>query len=169
MNDLLHVLVIEDNLGDFHLLEESFEEQRIPARLYHASDAVRAFAFLAQQAPFDRVPTPDLILLDLNLPSINGRQILEVIRGTREWAKLPVIVLSSSSLKSDQDEAARLGIEAYMVKPAHFDGYLELAARLGDTCRSMAARNRRRQTASLRTTPSRPQPAAAPESARISM
>src|SRR3954468_13571960 len=98
----LHVLVIEDNLGDFHLLEESFEEQGIPAKLYLAANAVQAFSFLSRQGAYAASPAPDLILLDLTLPVIHGAKILDVIRSTKEWSHLPVVVLSSSTLKKDQ-------------------------------------------------------------------
>ena len=158
MTDPLHVLVIEDNLGDFHLLEESFEEQGIPAKLYLASNAVQAFSFLSRQGVHASAPTPDLILLDLNLPVIHGAKILDVIRTTQEWAQLPVMVLSSSTLKKDRDQAAHHGIEAYLVKPSHYDGYLELARTIGDSCRRLSTRGRRRSTTSLQT-PGRPAPA----------
>jgi CheY-like chemotaxis protein len=163
MGDTLTVLVIEDNLGDFHLLEESFEEQGIPAKLHLASNAVQAFSFLGRQGGFAAVPVPDLILLDLNLPVIHGAKILDVIRTTKEWSHLPVVVLSSSTLKRDQEQAAMHGVEAYLVKPSHFDGYLELARTIGDTCRRLAQRSRRRSTQSLsgvtRAAPAKGQPA----------
>jgi CheY-like chemotaxis protein len=149
MGDKLHVLVIEDNLGDFHLLEESFDEQGIPASLYLAENAVQAFSFLSRQGGHAASPVPDLILLDLNLPVIHGAKILDVIRTTKEWSHLPVAVLSSSTLKKDQELAATQGIEAYLVKPAHYDGYLELARLIGDTCRRLAHKYRRRTTLSL--------------------
>jgi CheY-like chemotaxis protein len=156
----LNVLVIEDNLGDFHLLEESFEEQEIPARLFLASDAVQAFGFLGRQGTFAAAPVPDLILLDLNLPVIGGARILDIIRTTTGWSSLPVLVLTSSSLRRDHDEVTRHGIEGYLIKPTHYDGYLELARQIGDTCRRLSRLSRRRTEAPA--SASRP----APERAR---
>ncbi len=154
MGRTLHVLVIEDNLGDFHLLEESFGEQALPAQLYLVENAVQAFSFLSKQGLYAGMPTPDLILLDLNLPVIQGHKVLDVIRTTDDWKNIPVAVLSSSTRKKDQEAVARYGIEAYLVKPGHYDGYLELARNLGATCERLANRERRR-TATL-TRPSMP-------------
>jgi two-component system, chemotaxis family, response regulator Rcp1 len=149
MDHALEVLVVEDNLGDFHLLEQSFAEQAIPVRLHLVENAVRAFTFLSRQREFAHAPAPDLILLDLNLPVIQGQKVLDIVRTTAEWRHLPVMVLSSSGRKKDIDDCARLRVEEYLVKPSHYDGYLELAKRIGACCQRIALARRRRSTRSL--------------------
>ncbi|MBA2482591.1 MAG: response regulator [Planctomycetes bacterium] len=149
MDNALVVLVIEDNLGDFHLLEESFAEQSVPAKLFLVPNAVQAFSFLSRQGQFAGMPKPDLVLLDLNLPIIRGHKVLDIIRSTEEWARLPVIVLSSSTLKKDREECARFQVEAHLVKPSHYDGYLELAKEIAVCCKRIASMRERRRTASM--------------------
>ncbi len=144
MDKTLVVLVIEDNLGDFHLLEESFAEQAVPAKLYLVENAVQAFSFLSRQGQYAGMPMPDLVLLDLNLPVIKGHKVLDILRSTEAWSRLPVVVLSSSTLKKDRDDCARFDIEAYLVKPAHYDGYLELARQIEACCKKLSSKRRSR-------------------------
>src|SRR5688572_21653606 len=98
--DLLQVLLVEDNRGDVQIIQEAIEHVGAPIEVHVAENAVQAFAYLGQRGVFAGVPRPDVVLMDLRLPVIDGHQALEVIKATPGWSDIPVIVLTSSQLET---------------------------------------------------------------------
>jgi len=125
----LRVLHVEDNPGDARLLTEALHESRLDLTIDSAPNGVRAIEYLHQVAHGDR-PIPDVILLDLNMPVMDGMTFLRVRTRHEDWRRIPVIVLSSSRRQEDVAEAKELGAVLYVVKPVTYDEYLSLARRL---------------------------------------
>lgn len=130
------ILHVDDNPGDANLLLEAISEAGIAATIDAAPNGVRAIEYLHQCATEG---LPDLILLDLNMPVMNGLTLLRIISRHDEWRRIPVAVLSSSQLNPEQEEAFALGAIAYLVKPHDFTGYLTLARQLPHFPRSEAS------------------------------
>jgi len=94
---LLRVLLVEDDLGDVALMESSFAELQVPAELHHVVDGAEALAFLHHEAGYADAPRPDLILLDLNMPRVDGRQVLAEIKADEQLKAIPVVVFTTSA------------------------------------------------------------------------
>lgn len=124
------LLLVEDNPGDAELVRLALAERRADVDLTVVDNAVRAFEYLKAQPPHGGNRTPDLIVLDLALPVIQGHKVLDVIKHNEDWRQIPVAVLSSSSAPRDREMCNRLGACAYVVKPSNWTGYLALADRL---------------------------------------
>jgi CheY-like chemotaxis protein len=122
-----HVLMIEDNRGDYRLLEKALTMTGSDATVHLAENGVQALAFLARRGNFHDKPRPDLILLDLNLPVIPGGRILKIIKNDDEWRDIPVFILSSSEQSGEVDSCYNLGAEVFIIKPGLFDSYLAIA------------------------------------------
>ena len=123
----MHILLIEDNPADVELARQCFCESRIPNEVHAAPNADTAFAFLRRTGQFRNAPRPDLVLLDLNLPGIDGREILGAIKCDPGLQLIPVVVLTTSDADSDVREAYRLHANSYLRKPADLDEFIELA------------------------------------------
>jgi len=121
---MLEVLLIEDNPGDVRLLEEAFRELGADIHMQVAKDGAEGLQmiFQASQRKTDR--HPDIILLDLNLPKIDGKDVLARLKGDDRLVDIPVIVFSSSMAALDVDQAYRLQANCYVAKPADFDRYV---------------------------------------------
>ena len=118
--EAVHVLLIEDSLGDVRLTQEALKDNRVHVQLSVVHDGVEAMSFLRRQGSYTAARRPDLVLLDLNLPRKNGREVLEEIKGDKALQQIPVVVLTTS--KSDQDvlKAYDLHANCYVVKPVDF-------------------------------------------------
>ncbi len=115
------VLVIEDNIGDVLLVEEALREHKIDCDLKVVADGGEAMR-LVQCIELDpKIPVPSLVLLDLNLPKCSGHEILDTIRRSTRFSRMPVIVVTSSQAQSDLIQLSRLGVSAYFNKPASFE------------------------------------------------
>jgi len=115
------VLMVEDLADDTLLLQRSWRIEGVTVPLHCVSDGSKAIAYLAGTGEYsdrEKFPTPCLILLDLKLPKLMGLEVLAWIRSNPEWKRIPVIVLTSSALQKDVDEAYRLGANAFLVKPS---------------------------------------------------
>lgn len=123
----MHILLIEDNPADVELTRQCFRESRIPNEVHAALNADTAFAFLRSTGQFTNAPRPDLVLLDLNLPGIDGREILAAIKSDPDLQLIPVVVLTTSDADSDIREAYRLQANSYLRKPVDLDEFIELA------------------------------------------
>jgi two-component system, chemotaxis family, response regulator Rcp1 len=116
----IRVLLVEDNPGDADLTREWLESSKLQIDLTVAVNGTQAVDMLHQRGPFASRPTPDLILLDLNLPGLDGRAVLADIKKDQELKHIPVCVLTSSSAEKDVIESYGLGANSYVVKPIDF-------------------------------------------------
>ena len=120
----IEVLLVEDDPGDVLMTREAFDEHRVNNRLNVVSDGVEALAYLRQEEPFADAVRPDLILLDLNLPKRDGRQVLEEIKSDESLRRIPVVVLTTSQLDEDILRSYQLHANAYVTKPVDFDQFI---------------------------------------------
>lgn len=122
------ILLIEDNLGDILLTKEAFRSTHFKHNLRIARDGNEALKILSRKGEFNNLPLPDLILLDLSLPKIDGREVLEKIKTNIELKDIPVIILSGSAAESDMTSSYDLHANSYVVKPDNFDDFKEIVA-----------------------------------------
>ena len=118
------ILLVEDNPGDVLLTKEAFREGRLAHRLWVTGDGEEALSFLHKEGRFADVPRPDLILLDLNLPKCDGRQVLEELKGDPTLRQIPVVVLTTSDAEQDIWRAYKLHANCYLTKPIQMDDFL---------------------------------------------
>lgn len=114
---LAEILLVEDNEGDVELTKEAFEEAKFRNTLHVVGDGDEALDFLYKRNGFETAPQPDIILLDLNLPSTDGREVLETIKADDSLKRIPVIVLTSSQADKDIVSSYNLHANCYIVKP----------------------------------------------------
>jgi two-component system, chemotaxis family, response regulator Rcp1 len=119
----IEVLLVEDNPGDVRLAREAFRDVNRSVRLHLASDGMEALAFLRQRGEHLHAPRPNLILLDLNLPKMNGRELLAKIKADNSLKMIPTIVLSSSETDADVLMSYQLQANCYLRKPAQWDAF----------------------------------------------
>lgn len=118
-----HILLVEDNPSDVYLTEVALQDAEIGSRLHVAEDGEQAMAFLRREAGFAAAPRPELILLDLNLPGKDGRQVLAEIKSDEDLRRIPVIVLTTSTAPSDISICYDLHANCYITKPVEFDEF----------------------------------------------
>jgi len=116
---LAEILLVEDNEGDIELTREAFEEAKFRNNLHIAEDGDLALDYLFKRNGYENAVTPDIILLDLNLPSTDGREVLEIIKAEPMLKRIPVIVLTSSQADKDIVESYDLHANCYIVKPVN--------------------------------------------------
>ena len=121
----IEILLVEDSPADVLLTREAFEQNKILNSLHVAEDGVQAMDFLHKRGAYASAPRPDLILLDLNLPRKNGREVLAEIKADPELRKIPIVVLTTSSAEEDILKAYDLNANCYVVKPVGFDNFME--------------------------------------------
>jgi len=122
----VELLLIEDDDGDIRLMREALKTARHPIRLSVVSDGLGALAFLQREAAYTDAPRPHLILLDLHLPDMHGRDVLKAIKTDRALKEIPVIILSTSSNRGDIQSAYAQCANSYITKPGNFQEYREL-------------------------------------------
>ncbi|GII64432.1 two-component system response regulator [Sphaerisporangium krabiense] len=134
MNDMrwIDVLLVEDDPGDVLLTREAFEHNKVQNKLHVVSDGEQAMAFLRREGQYADVPRPDLILLDLNLPRKDGREVLEDIKADAELRSIPVVVLTTSEAEEDILRSYRLHANAYVAKPVDFDQFIRVVRQIDD-------------------------------------
>jgi CheY-like chemotaxis protein len=120
---LINVLLVEDDPGDVLMTREAFEEF-LNNRLDVVNDGEAAIAFLRKVEPYEDVPTPDLVLLDLNLPRRDGREVLAEIKADPSLRHIPVVVLTTSAAEEDILRSYQLHANAYVTKPVDFDNFI---------------------------------------------
>jgi CheY-like chemotaxis protein len=120
----IEVLLVEDDPGDELMTREAFEDNKIRNRLHVARDGEEALDFLYQRGPHADAPAADLILLDLNLPKYDGRQILEKIKSDPELSHVPVVILTTSSSEEDILRSYKLHANAYVTKPVDVEQFI---------------------------------------------
>ena len=128
----IDILLVEDNPADIDLTKEALEECKIANNLYIVSDGENALAFLRKESNFRDKPRPDLILLDLNLPKIDGREILEEIKNDDKLKQIPVVILTTSESKEDITEMYKLHANCYITKPVDINQFIKVVQSIGD-------------------------------------
>ena len=131
-NSPIEVLLVEDDPGDVLMTKEAFEEHKLRNRLSVVSDGAAALSYLRHEGEYADVATPDLILLDLNLPRIDGREVLEEIKKDEEFRRIPVVVLTTSQTDEDILRSYQLHANAYVTKPVDFDRFLSVVRQIDE-------------------------------------
>jgi len=131
-NDPIDVLLIEDDPGDELITREGFAHNKIRNTLYVAHDGQEGLDFLYRRGPFKDAPQPGLILLDLNLPKYDGRQVLQVLKSDPDLVHIPVVVLTTSSADEDILRAYQLHANAYVTKPVDFDQFMNAVRQIDE-------------------------------------
>jgi len=120
------ILLVEDSEAEARLAREALKETEFAVRLHVACDGVEAMEFLRRQGAHHEAPRPKLVLLDLNLPRKDGREVLKDIKEDEELRRIPVVVLTTSQAQSDITRAYELHANCYIQKPLELDGFIEI-------------------------------------------
>jgi chemotaxis family two-component system response regulator Rcp1 len=122
----IEILMVEDNPGDVRLTVEALKEGKVRNNFHTVEDGVEAMSFLRRQGRYAEAPRPDLILLDLNLPKMNGREVLAEIKEDPELRRIPVVILTVSKAEQDILKSYNLHANCYITKPVDLDQFLEV-------------------------------------------
>jgi CheY-like chemotaxis protein len=128
----IEVLLVEDDPGDVLMTREAFQDYKVANQLHVVHDGADAMAFLRREGDFAGAPRPDLVLLDLNLPRMDGREVLQAIKGDVELASIPVVVLTTSEAEEDVLRSYSLHANAYVTKPVDFERFIEVVRQIDD-------------------------------------
>jgi chemotaxis family two-component system response regulator Rcp1 len=131
-NGAIEILLVEDNPGDVRLTIEAFREAKVCNRLHVVHDGVEATEFLRKQGKYAAAPSPDLILLDLNLPRKDGREVLAELKADETLKRIPVVVLTSSNAEQDIARSYELQASCYVSKPLDLDRFITVVKSIGD-------------------------------------
>jgi two-component system, chemotaxis family, response regulator Rcp1 len=126
------VLLVEDSPGDVRLTQEAFREANISVHLHVATDGVEAMAFLKNEGAFAGAPRPDLTLLDLNMPKMDGREVLALIKQDDKLRTIPTVILTTSGSEEDIAISYRLQANCYLVKPVQLEAFETLVKCIND-------------------------------------
>jgi two-component system, chemotaxis family, response regulator Rcp1 len=122
----IEILLVEDNPGDVRLTMEALREARMHNQVHVTKDGVEALAFLLHESPYQAAPRPDLILLDLNLPRKDGREVLAAIKSDPALRRIPVVVLTTSQDEQDILASYDLHANSYIVKPVDLEQFISI-------------------------------------------
>ena len=128
----IEILLVEDNEGDIGLVEEVFHEAKIRNNLHVAEDGEEAMLFLRKKEKFLDAPRPDIILLDLNLPKKDGREVLKEVKEDDKLKRIPVVVLTTSKAEEDILKSYDLHANSYITKPVNFDQFIKVIKSIED-------------------------------------
>jgi two-component system, chemotaxis family, response regulator Rcp1 len=128
----IQILMVEDNPGDVRLTKEALKDAKVSNTLYVVEDGVAALDFLYRRGDYSDAPRPDLILLDLNLPKKNGREVLGEIKQDEQLKMIPVVILTTSQAEEDVVRAYRLHANCYIVKPVDFVQFTKIVWTIED-------------------------------------
>ncbi|OGI45119.1 MAG: response regulator [Candidatus Muproteobacteria bacterium RIFCSPHIGHO2_01_FULL_65_16] len=123
---LIEILMVEDNPADVRLTREAFKDAKVLNKMSVVGDGEAALAFLRRQGRYADAPRPDLILLDLNLPKKDGREVLEEIKSDPDLKRIPVVVLTTSEDQRDVLKAYDMHVNAYITKPVNLDQFMKI-------------------------------------------
>ncbi len=129
---VIEVLLVEDSPGDIRLTQEAFRDANIDIRLHVATDGVEAMAFLRNEEPNETAPRPDLILLDLNLPRMDGREVLALIKEDASLKTIPTVILTTSDAEGDILMSYELRANCFLSKPVQLDEFEALVKSIND-------------------------------------
>lgn len=125
-------LLVEDNPGDVRLTQEALKEHKVKNNLYVVADGEEAMAFLRKQGGYRDAPRPDIILLDLNLPKKDGREVLAEIKSDPGLKAIPVVIISSSEAERDIIKSYDLNANCYVTKPVNFDQFIKVVQSINE-------------------------------------
>ncbi|OJZ72951.1 two-component system response regulator [Mycobacterium paraffinicum] len=128
----IDILLVEDDPGDELITREAFEHNKLNNRLHVAHDGEEGLDYLYRRGRFQDAPRPDLILLDLNLPKYDGRQLLEKVKSDPDLARIPVVVLTTSSAEEDILRSYKLHANAYVTKPVDLDQFMKAVRQIDE-------------------------------------
>ena len=128
----IEVLLVEDDPGDELMTREAFEENKVRNNLHVARDGEQALDFLNRRGEYADAPRPDLVLLDLNLPKFDGRQVLAEIKADENLRTIPVVVLTTSGAEEDILRSYQLHANAYVTKPVDFARFIQVVRQIDD-------------------------------------
>jgi two-component system, chemotaxis family, response regulator Rcp1 len=128
----IQILLVEDSPTDAKLTLKALTLAKVANRVHHVEDGVQAMEFLKRQGVFGQSPRPDLVLLDLNLPKKDGREVLEELKTDPELRSIPVVVLTTSKAEEDILRSYRLHANCYITKPVNFERFLEVVQSIED-------------------------------------
>jgi two-component system, chemotaxis family, response regulator Rcp1 len=131
-NKPIEILLVEDNPGDVRLAVEALRDAKVANRLHVVEDGVEAMSFLRREGRYAVVPRPDLILLDLNLPRKDGREVLVEVKQDADLKRIPVVILTSSAAEQDVVQAYNLHANCYITKPVDLDQFLKVVRSIED-------------------------------------
>jgi CheY-like chemotaxis protein len=123
-NGPMEILLVEDNPGDVRLTKEALKEGKVYSNLHAVKDGVEAMEFLRREGRFRGVPRPDIILLDLNLPRKDGREVLQEIKSDHDLKRIPVVVLTTSKAEEDVLRTYNLHANCYVTKPVDLEKFM---------------------------------------------
>lgn len=128
----IEILLIEDDPGDVRLTQEALRESKVHTQLSVVPDGVEAMRYLQRLSPYEEVIRPDLILLDLNLPRMDGREVLAAIKADESLRQIPVVILTTSEAESDILRSYNLHANCYITKPVDLDQFLTIVRAIKD-------------------------------------
>jgi CheY-like chemotaxis protein len=126
--DRIEVLLVEDSPADARLTQEAFRDGKLQNNLTVVSDGESAMAYLKREGSYARAPRPDLILLDLNLPKIDGREVLRRVKSDESLCRIPIVVLTTSEAEEDVAKAYEYHANCYIRKPVDLDRFLHIVS-----------------------------------------
>jgi chemotaxis family two-component system response regulator Rcp1 len=128
----IEILLVEDNPGDSRLAKEALKESKLKNKLYIAEDGVEAMDFLYRKGKYSKMPRPDLIILDLNLPKKDGREVLAEIKNNDDLKRIPVVILTISKAEEDILKTYNLHANCYVTKPLDLDQFMKVVKSIED-------------------------------------
>ena len=131
-NRPINILLIEDNPGDVRLTQEAFKEGKVSTNLDIVMDGVEAIKFLRKQEKYANCATPDLILLDLNLPKRDGREVLKEVKADEMLKRIPIVILTTSNAEQDIIKSYNLHVNCYINKPVDYDKFFDIIQKIQD-------------------------------------
>jgi len=126
----VNVLLVEDNPGDVRLTQEAFKEAKMSIKLDVTMDGAEAIKYLKKEGEYENVTTPDLILLDLNLPKKDGREVLKEVKTDDMLKRIPVVVLTTSNAEQDIMKSYNLHVNCYINKPVDFEKFFDIIQKI---------------------------------------
>ncbi|OGD53025.1 response regulator [Candidatus Bathyarchaeota archaeon RBG_13_38_9] len=132
MDKTIEILLVEDSAGDIRLTREAFKDGKVRNKLHVVRDGVEAMVFLHKEGKYSDVPRPDIILLDLNLPKKNGREVLTEIKKDPNLKRIPVVILTMSNSDKDILETYNNYVNCYITKPVDFTKFITIVQTIED-------------------------------------
>lgn len=128
--DTLRILLMEDDPGDVELITEALRESSLPLAIAHVENGEEGMRYLRQETPYDTVGRPDLVLLDLNMPRMDGHEVLEAVKGDKALRAIPVIILTTSDAETDIVSSYDQGANCYLQKPMGLSDFVTMVKRV---------------------------------------